>query len=82
PDFHCPFATESNILCFQYTQMEQHLHQQLALRYALINKGDVYLTSCEIQGERYLRVVFMNSRTTLEHCEELLKSIVQTASSL
>ena len=82
PDFHCPFAPESNILCFQYIQMEQHLHQQLALRYALINKGDVYLTSCEIQGERYLRVVIMNSRTTIEHCEELLKSIVQTASSL
>jgi L-2,4-diaminobutyrate decarboxylase len=81
-DFYCPFVPESNILCFQYTKMPDYLKNQLALRYAIIDQGKFYLTSCEIQGVRYLRVVFMNPETTLEDCKALLQEIEKTAASL
>jgi L-2,4-diaminobutyrate decarboxylase len=62
--------------------MPDYLKNQLALRYAIIDQGKFYLTSCEIQGVRYLRVVFMNPETTLEDCKALLQEIEKTAASL
>ncbi|MDG1024122.1 MAG: pyridoxal-dependent decarboxylase [Flavobacteriaceae bacterium] len=60
PDFYCPYFPESNILCFQYRPDLISDQQQLELRYQLIETGDFYITSCEVDGKRFLRTVLMN----------------------
>jgi L-2,4-diaminobutyrate decarboxylase len=78
-DFHCPYPPQSNILCFQYKPEELDDQQQLALRYELINSGEFYITSCVVQGKRYLRTVLMNPLSTLEDYRELSKAIEKHA---
>lgn len=53
--FECPYAPESNILCFRYGN-----HDQEALRRALVDEGSYYLTGTDIGGRRFLRMSVMN----------------------
>ena len=56
PNFSVPYSPQSNILCFQYLPLAHDNEKQMALRYALIEHGNFYITSCEVRGQfRYLR---------------------------
>ncbi|MGI9541458.1 MAG: pyridoxal phosphate-dependent decarboxylase family protein [Flavobacteriaceae bacterium] len=81
-DFHCPYKPESNILCFQYQPEILTDKQQLDLRYQLIETGDFYITSCELQGKRYLRTVLMNPLTQKKDFIALAEKIKTIASSI
>lgn len=79
PDFYCPYTPESNILCFQY-QPEKYLDaDQLALRYNIIKTGDFYITSCMMNGKRFLRVVLMNPLSNQKSFLQLIKTIEKIA---
>jgi L-2,4-diaminobutyrate decarboxylase len=66
---------ESNIVCLRLPGTDAH---QLALRDAILNSGDSYITSTEFQGRRWLRLVFMNPETTLDDVRRLVEQIRAT----
>jgi L-2,4-diaminobutyrate decarboxylase len=79
PDFYCPYPPASNILCFQYKPEVLTNQEQLALRYEIINSSPFYITSCEVKGKRYLRVVLLNPLTQRSDFIALIKAIQQRA---
>jgi len=81
-DFYCPYIPQSNILCFQYCPDKLSNIQQLKLRYALINSGKFYITSCEINGERFLRTVLSNPLTQQEDFIAMANTIKSLAEAL
>ena len=82
PDFECPYKPESNILCFRYTRNNPDNAFQLKLRNTLIQEGDFYITSTELNGIRYLRIVVLNELTTVEVIEKLLQKVTAIAEKL
>ena len=78
-DFTTPYFPQSNILCFRYEKFSQEDDFQKILRYTIINEKRFYLTSCEMNGQRYLRVVLLNPDTTIEHLKALVEEIKKTA---
>jgi L-2,4-diaminobutyrate decarboxylase len=72
PDIDCPVKPQANILCFR-------LHGddalQIHLRDQLIAAGHFYLSTTSFGGKRYLRAVFMNPQTGLEHVKQLVAEI-------
>ena len=63
-DFTVPYFPQSNILCFHYNKFSLEDDFQKRLRYAIINEKRFYITSCEMNGRRYLRVVLLHPDTT------------------
>ena len=61
-DFSTPYFPQSNILCFHYDKFSEDDDFQKRLRYAIINEKRFYITSCEMNGRRYLRVVLLHPR--------------------
>lgn len=78
-DFVVPYQPQSNILCFRYEGKDLSDAFQLQLRYQLIATGTFYITSCEMNQKRYLRVVLIHPDTQLHHLESLLDHIRTTA---
>ena len=72
PDFEVPVKPESNILCFRLKAPDD---VQIRVRDRLIEEGSFYLSSTELKGARYLRMVFMNPETKLHHIKDLISSI-------
>jgi L-2,4-diaminobutyrate decarboxylase len=72
PGFECPYRPESNILCFRYGNSGD---RQVAIREHLIAQGQFHLSSAEIAGERYLRIVPTAPATDEETIERLLAAI-------
>jgi len=72
PGFECPYSPESNILCFRYGRDGS---RQVAIREHLIAQGEVHISSAEIGGERYLRIVPTAPATDDETIERLLDAI-------
>ncbi|MDB4281240.1 hypothetical protein N9885_04130, partial [Flavobacteriaceae bacterium] len=56
--------------------------QQLELRYKLIETGDFYITSCEVQGKRYLRTVLMNPLSQKKEYKALVNKIKEIADKI
>jgi len=81
-DFTTPYFPQSNILCFRYEKFNLEDEFQKLLRYTIINEKRFYLTSCEMNGRRYLRVVLINPSTTIEHLKNLVEEIKKVAKSL
>lgn len=81
-DFSTPYAPESNILCFRYEGADTSDDFQMKLRYALIDTGDFYITSCIMNHKRYLRVVLIHPETQLSHLYALLEKIRAIAATL
>ncbi len=72
PDFSCPVAPQSNILCFSYSDWnEEHLH----VRDKLIADGSFYLSTTQFNGRWYLRLVFMNPLSGMEEIETLVSNL-------
>lgn len=70
--FCCDIPVESNILTFRYMPEK---FDQLQLRQQLINEGNFYITSTEVSGTRYLRLVLMHLGTTTNTLQSMLDSI-------
>ncbi len=81
-DFTAPYFPQSNILCFRYEKFGHEDDFQKLLRYTIINEKRFYLTSCEMNGKRYLRVVLLNPETRIDHLQALLAEIKQVAARL
>ncbi|MEK9613186.1 MAG: aminotransferase class V-fold PLP-dependent enzyme [Flavobacteriaceae bacterium] len=81
-DFYCPYVPQSNILCFQYLPELLTDDQQLELRYAVINSGEFYITSCMLNNKRFLRTVLINPLTRLDDFKALTDSIKKQANRL
>jgi L-2,4-diaminobutyrate decarboxylase len=67
PGVTCPYAPESNILCFRVDG-----HDQLELREELLEQAHLHLSSTAIAGERYLRLVVTAPDTGDDAIEQLL----------
>lgn len=76
PDFEVPVKPESNILCFRLKASDG---VQIRIRDRLIEEGSFYLSSTELNGLRYLRMVIMNPETKLHHIKELISAIRKIA---
>ena len=81
-DFEVPYFPQSNILCFRYTGGPLDDDFQLKLRYALIETGRFYITSCDMNNRRYLRVVLINPDTQRNDLIALLQNIRTVAKAL
>ena len=81
-DFEVPYRPQSNILCFKYIKFSKEDEFQLKLRYQIINNKYFYITSCEMNGIRYLRVVLLNPSTNVGHLKELIIEIKKIANIL
>ncbi len=79
PGFTVNIPVESNIICFQYRP--EHF-DQLKLRERMVARGDYYITSTEVKGSRYLRLVVMNEHTDATIINGLLDQIELQAKSL
>lgn len=76
-DFAVLHEPESNIVCFRYVPSEckNVSDLQKAVRKKLLEKGEFYITSTELDGATALRVTLINPFTTEDHLKELLKTI-------
>jgi L-2,4-diaminobutyrate decarboxylase len=72
PGFECPYRPESNILCFRRGHDSD---RQVEIRARLIEQGEFHLSSAEIGGERYLRIVPTAPATDDETIERLLDAV-------
>ena len=81
-EFEIPYRPQSNILCFKYIKYSKADEFQLKLRYQIINNKYFYITSCEMNGIRYLRVVLLNPSTNIGHLKELIIEIKKNADIL
>jgi len=75
PDFECPYYPESNILCFRYIGEGQSDELQLKIRNKIVLDGYSYITSCDLNGEKFLRFTIMNDLTTKKHIVKILNDI-------
>mgnify|MGYP002620528605 CR=1 FL=1 len=78
-DFSTPYFPQSNILCFHYDKFSGDDDFQKRLRYAIINEKRFYITSCEMNGRRYLRVVLLHPDTTISHLKGLIEEVKRVA---
>jgi L-2,4-diaminobutyrate decarboxylase len=72
PDFECPVAPQSNILCFRVKGVGDG---HLALRDRLIARGAYYVSTTMLNGQRTLRLTLTNPATSLEEIEGLVVEI-------
>jgi len=68
PGITCPYAPESNILCFRVEG-----HDQLALRDRIVADGRLHISSTTIAGERHLRLVVTAPQTDEGTIDQLLE---------
>ncbi|MEJ2040376.1 MAG: hypothetical protein P8X55_15830, partial [Desulfosarcinaceae bacterium] len=72
----CP--PESNILCSRLNAPDE---MQLLIRDRLIEDGRFYISSTELKGKRFLRIVIMSPQTSMENIRELIGLVRSLASS-
>ncbi len=72
PDFFVPCPPQSNILCFRIDGTDE---RQLAIRDALIASGRYYISSTEMVGQRYLRIVVISPATDIKTIQGLVEQI-------
>lgn len=70
--FRCAVKPQSNILCFR---VEGHDDLQMAIREKLLAEGHYYITTTVFNGERFLRLSFMNPQTTIDTVAGLVETI-------
>ena len=78
PDFEAACPPESNILCFRLNAPDE---MQLLIRDRLIEDGRFYISSTELKGKRFLRIVIMSPQTSMENIRELIGLVRSLASS-
>jgi L-2,4-diaminobutyrate decarboxylase len=78
PDFECPVAPQSNILCFRVKSIGDG---QLALRDRLLAQGDYYVSTASLNGRRYLRLTLTNPATSLDEIKGLVGQLRELAAA-
>jgi len=81
-DFELFLKPETNIICFRYAKDTKTEHLDSLNKYIrkqLLEDGEFYIVSTQLQGSFWLRTTVMNPFTTLDHFEELLRKIAQIA---
>jgi L-2,4-diaminobutyrate decarboxylase len=68
-DFECPVEPQSNILCFRVKG------GHLALRDRLLARGDYYVSTASLNGQRYLHLTLTNPATGLDEIKGLVQEI-------
>jgi len=71
-DFDCPVKPQSNILCFRVKGVHGG---HLALREKLLARGDYYVSTASLSGQRYLRLTLTNPATNLDVIKGLVEEI-------
>ena len=72
PDFECAFPPQSNILCFRVKRLRD---DHLTLRDKLLARGDYFVSTTSLNGQRYLRPTLTNPATGLNELEGLVREI-------
>ena len=72
PDFEVPCRPESTILCFRLKAPDE---VQLFVRDRLIEAGHFYISSTELRGRRFLRIVIMGPDISMDDIRELIDAI-------
>jgi L-2,4-diaminobutyrate decarboxylase len=72
PDFECPVEPQSNILCFRVKGVRDG---HLALRDRLLARGNYYISTASLNGQRYLRLTLTNPATSLDEIKGLVQEI-------
>ena len=72
PDFYCPVAPQSNILPFRALEAGD---EQLALREKLLARGNTYISTTTLNGDRFLRLTLTNPASGLREIEGLVREI-------
>ena len=72
PDFFTPVEPQSNILCFAYCDWNE---EHLRVRDKMIADGRFYLSTTQLNGRWYLRLVFMNPLSGMEEVEDLVSTL-------
>lgn len=72
PDCSCATEPEANIVCFR---IEGDDWLQLEIRDRLMAQGSFYLSTVDIDGKRYLRIVLMSPNTELSTIEDLIRAV-------
>jgi L-2,4-diaminobutyrate decarboxylase len=72
PDFECPVEPQSNILCFRVKGARDG---QLALRMKLLARGNYYVSTTSLDGQRYLRLTLTNPATCMDDIKGLVHEI-------
>lgn len=73
PDFECPVAPESNILCFRLAGCSDAEH--ITIRDRLTVDGRFYISTTSFNGTRYLRLALMNPDTGMKNVRSLIETI-------
>jgi L-2,4-diaminobutyrate decarboxylase len=71
-DFECPAEPQSNIVCFRVKGVGDG---HLALRDRLLARGDYYVSTTSLNGQRYLRLTLTNPTTSLDDIKGLVREI-------
>ena len=71
-DFSCPVEPQSNILCFAYREWNE---EHLRIRDRMIADGTFYLSTTQLNGRWYLRLVFMNPLSGMTEVEALANTL-------
>ena len=71
-DFECPVEPQSNILCFRVKGVRSGY---LALRDKLLARGNYFVSSTLLNGERYLRLTLTNPATSLAEIMGLVQEV-------
>jgi len=78
-DFTTLHQPEANIICFRYTPKlmdEETLDRlQIKIRDRIKSDGEFFISKTDISGVSALRVVFMNHKITMQHCQMLIDKI-------
>jgi L-2,4-diaminobutyrate decarboxylase len=71
-DFYCPVEPQSNILCFKVKGVGDG---HLVLRDRLLARGNFYVSTASLNGQRYLRLTLTNPATNMEVIRGLVHEI-------
>ncbi len=71
-DFECPVEPQSNILCFRVRGVRDGY---LTLRDTLLARGNYYVSTATLNGQRYLRLTLTNPATGLDEIKGLVHEI-------
>lgn len=82
PGFESAHSPESNIFCFRYTDCDNPNEFNTELRRRLLHDGSFYIVQTTLNGKVYLRVTLLNPRTTVDHINNLLVTIVSIAGQM
>lgn len=71
-DFEAMHVPQFNIFCFRHRSDDATNHR---LREELIRRGEAWITSTVLKGQRVLRVTVINPRTERKHVEAMLDAV-------